>query len=346
MAPFDASLGDLREQVRELEDQHRANGVPLSGRIIHVCHYLPITSTLMSRSGVLSPPTTPPTETPPQSTSQSAWTLSQRYGHSAMVSGIRSLAATHEQFVIGWTGDVLSPTPGEIISESSISQEDRESLEGALKEYQSKEEDEAKIHYVPVWLNDKVAHGHYEGYCKTSEFLEFFRILIWTRLLMSHQPVLWPLFHYLLWQDVATEYSSADHNYPFYEAANAAFARRIADVYRPGDLVWVHDYHLLLVPKLVREVVPDAVLGLFVHTPFPSSEVFRCLPRRKEILDGMLGADLVCFQTYSYTRHFISTCVRVCGYESNHRGIDVEGHITSIGHCAVGIDAERVARDM
>ncbi|KAG1721710.1 hypothetical protein EDB19DRAFT_1960711 [Suillus lakei] len=64
----------------------------------------------------------------------------------------------------------------------------------------------------------------------------------------------------------------------------------------------------------------DVVIGLFVHTPFPSSEVFRCLPRRKEILDGMLGANLICFQTYSYTRHFTSTCVRVCGYETTSRG--------------------------
>lgn len=60
---------------------------------------------------------------------------------------------------------------------------------------------------------------------------------------------LWPLFHYLLWQDVVTEYASADQHYPYYEAANAGFARKIAEVYRPGDLIWVHDYHLLLVPR-------------------------------------------------------------------------------------------------
>ena len=95
--------------------------------------------------------------------------------------------------------------------------------------------------------------------------------------------VLWPLFHYLLWQDVATEYASADEHYPAYEVVNLTFARRIAEIYRPGDLIWVHDYHLLLVPRLLREVMggvkgADAVVGLFVHTPFPSSEVFRCLP--------------------------------------------------------------------
>ena len=65
---------------------------------------------------------------------------------------------------------------------------------------------------------------------------------------------------------------------------------------RQGDLIWIHDYHLLLVPSLLRQSLPDAAVGLFVHTPFPSSEIFRCLPRRKEILDGMLGANLVCFQ--------------------------------------------------
>ncbi|KAJ6470507.1 glycosyltransferase family 20-domain-containing protein [Mycena sanguinolenta] len=78
-------------------------------------------------------------------------------------------------------------------------------------------------------------------------------------------------------------------------------------------------------------------------TPFPSTEVFRCLPRRKEILDGMVGADLVCFQTYSYSRHLTSTCIRVCGYETTPRGIDAEGHVTAITHCP---DAERVGRDI
>ncbi|KAG6808923.1 hypothetical protein H0H92_002351, partial [Tricholoma furcatifolium] len=190
---------------------------------------------------------------------------------------------------------------------------------------ESDPDDDRKITYVPVWLDDKVAHGHYDGYCKQT---------------------LWPLFHYLLWQDVATEYASADSHYPHYESANAAFARKIAEIYQPGDLIWVHDYHLLLLPRLIREAIPDAVIGLFVHTPFPSSEIFRCLPRRKEILDGMLGANLICFQTYSYTRHFTSTCVRVCGYETTPRGIDVEGHVTSISHCPVGVDAERVGRDI
>ncbi|TCD60628.1 threalose-6-phosphate phosphatase [Steccherinum ochraceum] len=129
--------------------------------------------------------------------------------------------------------------------------------------------------------------------------------------------------------------------------ANAIFAQAVVDIYQPGDLIWVHDYHLLLAPLLIRQALPEAAIGLFVHTPFPSSEVFRCLPRRKEILDGMLGANLICFQTYSYSRHFTSSCVRVCGYEINAKGdIDVQGHVSSIAYCPVGVDADRVSLDL
>ncbi|KAH7928571.1 trehalose 6-phosphate phosphatase [Leucogyrophana mollusca] len=365
----DISLDQVRDQVRRLEDQHRANGVTLSGRIIHVCHYLPFaptltTSTSPARSGVLSPPATPPVvpgDVPPSPSSevspvltqgqpqveqvpqQPRWKLAPRYGHAAMISGIRSLSSTHDQLIIGWTGDIQSGADEErVIPSKSVDQADKDALGSELAAYdhggEGDAEEERKITYVPVWMDDDVAHGHYDGYCKTT---------------------LWPLFHYLLWQDVATEHASADAHYEHYEQANQAFASRIASVLQPGDLVWVHDYHLLLVPRLLRAAVGekggDAVIGLFVHTPFPSSEVFRCLPRRKEILDGMLGANLVCFQTYSYSRHFTSTCVRVCGYETTpsreggngqkYVGIDVQGHVAAVSHCPVGVDAVRVARD-
>ncbi|KAF8878174.1 hypothetical protein CPB84DRAFT_1817530 [Gymnopilus junonius] len=288
---------------------------PTLGRIIHVCHYLPIAATLLSKAslGVLSPPATPPSkpadvsrEEPESSaaaesaggkateeeglTPEQIWSLSPRHGHAAMISGILSLSHTHEQLIVGWTGDIESSAAS--ASSPTGATREREAFEEALKAYRPKERDR-KTKYVPVWLDDKVAHGHYDGYCKQT---------------------LWPLFHYLLWQDV-----------------------RIADVYQPGDLIWVHDYHLLLAPRLVREQIPDAVIGLFVHTPFPSSEVFRCLPlRRKEILDGMLGANL----TYSYSRHFISTCTDM-RVRDDLAWIDVDGHVTAVMHCPVGIDAER-----
>jgi hypothetical protein len=121
----DISLDAVRDHVRALEARHKANGVQLSGRIIHVCHYLPVTCTISStatRDGVLSPPPTPPRvladvppspsdELPPLAlpTQPERWKLAPRYGHSAMTSGIRSLSVTHEQIILGWTGDILSP---------------------------------------------------------------------------------------------------------------------------------------------------------------------------------------------------------------------------------------------
>ncbi|KAI1785973.1 trehalose 6-phosphate phosphatase [Ganoderma leucocontextum] len=366
-----ASLTDVRAQVSELESDLREKDIPLSGRIIHVSHYLPVTCAFSRRprpQDIPSPPATPPAKasdippspsaerppsgdlpassstTPTEESLSPQWALNIRYGHSAMVSGIDSLATTHEQIFVGWTGDIeaasqavppltaqntsgpFDPSASKIPS-STLSESDKAELEGLLQDYRSRDEIEEgmPIHYVPVFLDDKDAHGHYDGYCKQT---------------------LWPLFHYLLWQDVATEYASADKYWAPYEAVNAAFAKRVAEVYRPGDLIWIHDYHLLLVPSLLRQALPEAAVGLFVHTPFPSSEVFRCLPRRKEILDGMLGANLICFQTYSYSRHFTSSCIRVCGYEvTSGGGIDVQGHVAAIGYCPVGVDADRVAKD-
>jgi trehalose 6-phosphate synthase/phosphatase len=186
-ADDDISLDEVRAQVRALEDDHRAKGIDLSGRVLHVCHYLPVTSTLASRAGVPSPPATPPlnvsnvladstfTEKNRLVTEiQPPWTLTPRYGHAAMISGIRSLSATHEQLIIGWTGDIETTTPGERVTTSSISQADKDSLEEALATYTPREadpDDDKKTHYVPVWQDDKIAHGHYDGYCKTSEFI-------------------------------------------------------------------------------------------------------------------------------------------------------------------------------
>ena len=90
--------------------------------------------------------------------------------------------------------------------------------------------------------------------------------------------VLWPLFHYLLWQDVAAESVNSDNDWKAYLLANEAYAAQVAAIYNPGDLIWIHDYHLLLVPAILRRLKPEAFVGLFVHTPFPSSEIFRCLP--------------------------------------------------------------------
>lgn len=101
---------------------------------------------------------------------------------------------------------------------------------------------------------------------------------------------------------------------------------------------------------MLRELLPNETpsISLFLHCPFPSSEYFRCLPRREAILDGMLGCNLVTFQTHSYARHFLSSCVRVMGYEASSGtggGVDAKGSITRIGVCPIGIDVENVEQD-
>jgi len=183
----DVSIDKVREQIATLEDEHRKKGIPLSGRIIHVCHYLPITATLVrSNNGVLSPPATPPADVPlaenepSPRTSQllaekqpTVWSLSPRYGHAAMISGIRSLSHTHEQLIVGWTGDIQSHIGTDKVPVDTVSEQERDGFELALKEYHPKESDpdderDRKTKYVPVWLEDKVAHGHYDGYCKQS----------------------------------------------------------------------------------------------------------------------------------------------------------------------------------
>jgi len=167
-----------------------------------------------------------------------------------MISGIRSLSSTHEQLIVGWTGDILNPET-EPIPSSTITPEEKASFDdalaaqqGNLKDPEAEEEPDTKTHYVPVWMDDKVAHGHYDGYCKQSTYTSIQPLSP-----LTSYAVLWPLFHYLLWQDAATEYASADMHYPYYESANAIFSRRITEVYRPGDLIWIHDYHLLLLPR-------------------------------------------------------------------------------------------------
>ncbi|KAI8817533.1 glycosyltransferase family 20-domain-containing protein [Fimicolochytrium jonesii] len=176
---------------------------------------------------------------------------------------------------------------------------------------------------VPVLIDEKKAAGHYEGYCKTD---------------------LWPLMHYVLW-DAALDSNRQDTKlWEDYKSVNEDFAKTIVKVYQPGDVIWIHDYHLLLLPSLLRAAIPEACIGFFLHTPFPSSELFRCLPKRKEILKGVLGSTMIGFQTYSYARHFLSSCTRVLGLESTPIGVDYNGSSVAIHIIPIGIDPTELER--
>ncbi len=155
--------------------------------------------------------------------------------------------------------------------------------------------------------------------------------------------VLWPLFHYQV-DRVPVDSTGWDA----YRRVNDKFADAVAESYEPGDAVWVHDYQLMLLPALLRERLPDARIGFFLHIPFPSSEVFRVLPWRTEILRGLLGADLVGFHTFAYLRHFVTSLLHVEGIEAQVDRIDLDDRTVRLGVFPMGVDSasfDALARD-
>jgi trehalose 6-phosphate synthase/phosphatase len=122
---------------------------------------------------------------------------------------------------------------------------------------------------------------------------------------------IWPLFHYFTQNAIYRE-----ELWKAYVKVNRAYAKVVLPHLKAGDRIWIHDYHLMLLPSMIREQFPEVSIGFFMHIPFPSYEIFRLLPWRKEILEGLLGSDLVGFHTYDYERHFMSCVRRVLGYDS------------------------------
>ncbi|MDW7738811.1 MAG: bifunctional alpha,alpha-trehalose-phosphate synthase (UDP-forming)/trehalose-phosphatase [Bacillota bacterium] len=149
---------------------------------------------------------------------------------------------------------------------------------------------------------------------------------------------LWPLFHYF-----TTYCSYKISEWEAYKKVNQMFCRRLKEVVQPDDMVWIHDYHLLLLPELLRREVPDVTIGFFLHIPFPSMEIFRQLPWREEILNGMLGADLIGFHTYDYTRHFLSCLLRILGKEQSYGKLVVDNRMITVDTFPMGIDTEKFA---
>jgi len=147
---------------------------------------------------------------------------------------------------------------------------------------------------------------------------------------------IWPLFHYF------TQY--VDYNKDFWNSyiqVNEKFAEVILENIEGIDKIWIHDYHLLLLPKLIKEKHKDIAIGFFLHIPFPSYEVFRILPWRKEIIEGMLGADLIGFHTYDYERHFLSCVRRLLGHEVVLNQINLGTRIVKADAFPMGIDYDK-----
>ncbi len=170
---------------------------------------------------------------------------------------------------------------------------------------------------LPVYFSQREIAGFYDGFSNG---------------------VLWPLFHYL--QDRVPIDSGG---WRAYGRANERFADQVAAVWQPGDRIWVHDYHLMLLPRLLRERLPNARIGYFLHIPFPAADVFRTLPWRQALLEGLLGADLIGFHTPSYVRHFTQVVQQLAAIKTSVDHFWWQGRTVRVGAFPMGIDDERFA---
>ena len=172
--------------------------------------------------------------------------------------------------------------------------------------------------YYPVYLNNRELESYYNGFCNKT---------------------LWPLFHYFI--------QSATFNrrmWECYKRVNEKFCDAVLKVARNDDIIWVQDYHLLLLPQMLREKLPGAKIGFFLHIPFPSSEEFRLLPWREEILKGLLGSDLIGVHTYDYSQHLLHSIMRVLGFEHEFGHLKVGERLVKVDTFPMGIDFSNFAR--
>ena len=172
-------------------------------------------------------------------------------------------------------------------------------------------------HVEPIFIEKKLYNKYYNGFCNST---------------------LWPLFHYF---PSFVEFSHETFN--AYEETNRLFADKILSLVNPHDLIWIHDYQLLLLPGMIRQRKPDAIIGFFLHIPFPSFELFRMLhrPWKEKIVGGMLGADLIGFHTHEYVQHFLKTVHMVTGYDHEFRTIFSGSRVVKVDLFPLGIDFEK-----
>jgi trehalose 6-phosphate synthase/phosphatase len=173
----------------------------------------------------------------------------------------------------------------------------------------------AELNLVPVFLTQEEINLFYEGFSNE---------------------VLWPVFHYLV------TYARFEQAYwDSYVAVNEKFAEASRKVFSDGDRIWVQDYQLLCLPSLLKESLPNSTIGFFQHIPFPSFEIFRLIPWRDKLIEGMLGADLIGFHTYDDVRHFLSTASRLAAVNFSSNIISLENRQIIVEPFPMGIDFEK-----
>lgn len=177
----------------------------------------------------------------------------------------------------------------------------------------TKELEKHSLH--PVFLTQEEIYNYYEGFSNET---------------------LWPVFHYM------TTYAVYQKDWwECYKSVNQKFCDEVLKVAQPGDIVWVHDYQLLLLPKMIRDAIPDITIGFFQHIPFPSYELFRLIPWRTEILEGMLGSDLLGFHTFDDAQHFVHNARSLLPVNSSSNIITVDHRQVVVDTFPMGIDSKK-----
>lgn len=169
----------------------------------------------------------------------------------------------------------------------------------------------------PVFIDDDLYSDYYNGFSNST---------------------IWPLFHYF---PSLTRYEK--QQFDAYVSVNQLFADSTINIMQPDDVVWVHDYQLMIVPEILRKAFPAATIGFFLHIPFPSYEMFRLLPQKwkEAILKGLTGADLIGFHTYDYAQYFINSAKMMLGAESQYNSLQYENRLVRADLFPIGIDFNR-----
>ncbi|OAA59863.1 trehalose-phosphate synthase subunit [Niveomyces insectorum RCEF 264] len=293
----------------------------------------------------------------------SDWVLKPRRGQSALFDSFSYLSSDGSPWnhtVVAWTGeigepvDMLSPpdtplTSAKVVPLNAFSApisvdgfrptmpqtSDADGLFVSREEMARLEQQLAhdqRLKVVPVWLADDAGDSTEEG----------IRLKDQARWRRYAEHELYGLFHYK--QHGPTDGREERLQWADFYRMNQKFANKIAELYKPGDIVVIHDYYLMLLPSMLRQRLSGINIAFFLHSPFPSSEFFRCLPRRREVLEGVLGANLIGFQSFGYARHFSSCCTRLLGFKSDANGVETYGSRVEFGVFPIGIDVSKVER--
>jgi trehalose 6-phosphate synthase/phosphatase len=330
----------FKHDLADVDPRAAHPGLNLSGRIINATFVVPYTIDY-----------SPGNE----------WHMGSRRGTSALFDSMSYLASSSSPWnhtLVGWTGELrqvpnvrpdssasfnstqqqhasraaapipvdpnTAPQPQSAAPDIRIGREDRQRLERQL-------ERDHGGRIVPVWLMDEKDEERDEVVLKEQSR--------WRRF-AEHE--LYNLFHYK--QNEPDDGRASRKAWADYYRMNKMFADRILEEYKPGDIIIIHDFYLMLLPSLLRQRLPNVYIGFFLHIPFPSSEFYRCLSRRKEILEGVLGANMIGFQSFSFSRHFSSCCTRVLGFDSSPAGVDAYGAHVAVDVFPIGINAASTQR--